>query len=114
MQKLVRINLMGLAHPITLLVPSSVMVHLSTLCGGYGALIKPVAGKKKKGDKLCFFIEHIKKAKKIWHTKRFDGTYFLSKRFYRKMKGGKEEYDGHAKVVVTQNTPIKLEYNYAS
>lgn len=44
-KKLSQSNLTGLIHPTVLLIAASIVHHLTPICAGYGAAIKPVVGK---------------------------------------------------------------------
>ena len=107
-EKLRRSHLTGLAPPITTFMPIQVSNFLSTLCVGYGADIK------KTGKKIVMFLDKENGASKLFHPKRFDGTYFLCKRkFEKKLNENKVQvshYAGCAKVVVTLHTPMKFEF----
>ena len=60
------------------------------------------------------FLDKEDGASKLFHPKRFNGTYFLCKRkFENKLNEHKvnvHEYAGHAKVVVTLYTPMKFQF----
>ena len=95
----------GLAAPIIMLIPWQVQRHITSLSTGYGADVKFVDAKDKKKERLVIFIDKQSTAEKLFHPSRFDGTNFLSKRFFKKVPNlmtSKQdlEYNGYAKVVV--------------
>ena len=103
-EKLRRSHLTGLAPPITTFMPIQVFNFFSTLCVGYGADIK------KTPKKIVMFLDKEDGATKLFHPKRFDGTYYLCKRKFEKKANKVSEYAGCAKVVVSLYTPIKFEF----
>jgi hypothetical protein len=116
--KLTRGSLTGLAPPISLYLPPQVLRYFASLCTSYGAEIKVISktGKNKKG-KMFLFICKSCTADSIFSPSRFDGTNYLVKRHFQKklnIETGKLEqaYAGHAKVAVSNYTPIRFEYNY--
>lgn len=118
--KLSRSNVTGLAAPITLFIPGQVMNYMSSLCANYGAEVVIVQPKRKLGGKTVIFIESGDCASKIFNPVRFDGTNFLSKRKFKKVvepsssstkkKQQTTVYDGHVKVPICKNTPIRFQY----
>ena len=66
--------------------------------------------------KIYVSIENPSSCEKIFAAWRFDGTNYLAKRiFAEKLIPGTRKrqlaYDGQAMVVVTEQTPIRLEYD---
>ena len=118
-EKLTRGHLTGLVPPFTTFIPWQVFRYLSALVVGYGAHMKLPTGKRKRPDKMIIWVESDEGAKKIWHNKRFDGAFYLTKRMFRKKlnpesKKPESVYDGYSKVVVSKYTPIRMEYSYKS
>ena len=126
-EKLGRKHLTGVVQPIKEFIPSEIFVHMLSMFSCYGctehATYKKKTGAKRKKKttkelkKHFVWIENSLSSKKIFAPWRFDGTNYLVKRcFARKVVSGtnkrKLQYDGHAAVVVTEETPIRLEYEY--
>jgi len=92
--------------------PLQIYNFFSSLCVGYGGEIKVTS------KKTVIFLENMSKVKQIFHPKRFDGTFFLSKRKFEKKinenQVQKMVYAGCAKVVVSEYTPIKIDYSQTS
>ena len=110
-------NVPGLANPISLFIPWQVQRHLNALCTGYGADIKVVCKKKNK-DVIYIFIDKEIQAISLFHPQRFNGTNYLAKRRFHTVLNNetkKQEWKctGIGKVVVSNYTPIKLEYDYS-
>ena len=77
----------GLAPAIKLYIPWEVAQHVFQIFQGYGAEFHEV--KKNKKRRLVLWVNEDAIARKIFNPKRFDGTYFLSKRIYKKDESGK-------------------------
>ena len=77
----------GLATPINVFIPWQVANHILSICTGYGAEVKVINDQKNKNrNKVIVFIAKEDSAQKIFNPKRFDGTYFLTKRKYSRVK----------------------------
>ena len=74
LEKLRRSHLTGLAPPVVMFMPTQIFNYFSTMCVGYGADIKRTP------KKYVMFLDKQEGAQKLFHPKRFDGTYFLTKR----------------------------------
>ena len=89
--------LAGLVPPIVTFIPLQNFNNISSFCVGYVLFLGKEGG-----------------VQKIFHPKRFDGSYFLTKQKYeKKLKENNVSstvYSGCAKVVVYLYTPIKLDY----
>ena len=92
----------------------NIMVSVEAICVGCGVRnILRKSGKRKRDppSQLQFFIESQEVVEKIFAPNRFDGTYYLAKRFFVKGKGKSDDvYSGMARVVVTRETPIEFVY----
>ena len=102
----------GLAPAIKLYIPWEVAQHVFQIFQGYGAEFHEV--KKNKMRRLVLWVNEDAIARKIFNPKRFDGTYFLSKRIYKKDESGKLQLSSIAKVVVSKGTPIQVDYYFDS
>ena len=112
-------NTTGLAPPIVMYVPWQIQRHMAPLCIGYGAEVKMLNNNNPKKEKMIIFIENDDTAQKVFNPKRFDGSYYLAKRKFKKVvednkaeNGNKMKtvYGGIAKVVVTTRTPLRFDY----
>ena len=113
LEKLRRSNLSGLVPPIVMFIPENIFNKLASLIVGYKGDIKVLAQKRK----TVIFLDDFDSVKKVFHPTRFDGTFFLSKRKFKKVVDEKslektEVYDGCARVVVSLYTPMKFDYNH--
>jgi len=112
LEKLRRSHLTGLVPPIVIFMPLQIYNFFSSLCVGYGGEIKVTS------KRTVIILENMSKVKQIFHPKRFDGTFFLSKRKFEKKinenQVQKMVYAGCAKVVVSEYTPIKIDYSQTS
>ena len=117
LEKLRRSNLTGLVPPITMFLPDKIFDNLASLIVGYkGDKEIKVSSKKRK---TVIFLDDNESAQKLFHPSRFDGTFFLSKRKFKKVVDEKslkvsEVYDGCARVVISLYTPVKFDYNHKS
>lgn len=113
--KLSRSNCTGIQSNAHLYFPWQVFARLVKLSRGYGATISTTRGKKSiKIVTVTFTSEET--VRRVWHPRRLQGCNYLAKRKYKKIPGedGNKQitvYNGIARVVVTQRTPITLVYN---
>ena len=80
-------------------------------CGVEKVIRKPGKRKSDPPSQVQFFIDSQDVADKVFSPNRFDGTYYLAKRFFVKGKGKEDIYSGMARVVVSPNTPIEFSYS---
>lgn len=116
--KLTRSKLTGLVPPIVMFIPWEIMGKIVALFVAYGSDLKNVC-KGKKSDKVVVICEKHSTAEKVFSGSRFDGTNYLRKRFFANNvdadSGDRSKtYNGCAQVVFSTNTPLRLDYNYAS
>ena len=123
-------HLTGCINPVKKFIPSEIFDLLVRMFAEYGCTIHNVCPKKKKTAKklkqsrrktqeqtnIYVSIEKPSSCDKIFAPWRFDGTNYLTKRmFAEKLIPGTTKtelaYDGQAVVVVTVQTPIRLEYD---
>lgn len=98
----------GLVSPTVLFIPWSVFRHILTLVRGYGGDVN--ASKKTIG----VVIAKQATARKLFSPARFSGQNYLARRKFNKQGDGKYHYSGRSAVVVTKNTPMRLDYNRAT
>lgn len=119
--RLSRSKVTGICGPVTIMIPWQIFRTMMGVIIGYKADTKYISGKKKgcTTEKQVFFIDKQETAEKLWSPRRFDGTNYLTKRFFKKVltrteNGNKKEtvYAGCAKVVVSTNTPIRIDYYF--
>ena len=113
MNKLTRCKRTGRLQVFSNNVFDNVMVSVEAICVGCGVRnVQRKSGKRKSDppSQLRFSIESHDVAEKIFSPNRFDGTYYLAKRFFVKCKGDSDGYGGQARVVVTPETPIEFVY----
>ena len=110
-KKLCRGRLTGIQESSNLYFPYSIFIQFAKLASAYGGTFIVQHGKKK-GEitALKLTIKSEMTSKKIFHPKRLNGLTYLVKRRFKKVKGGKSTYHGHARVVVTEQTPIAITY----
>ena len=94
-------RLTGIQESSNLYFPYSIFIQLAKLASAYGGTFIVQHGKKK-GEiiALKLTIKSEMTSKKIFHPKRLNGL----------TKGGKSTSHGHARVVVTEQTPIVITY----
>jgi len=112
MEKLCRSHLTSLALPITVFIPNEIFNYFSSFVVGYHGDIKVINER----NKVEIFLDQADGARKLFHPSRFDGSFFLFKRKFKKVLNGVTKktiarYDGCAKVVVSLYTPMKFDYN---
>ena len=104
----------GLYQNAAILFPWQIFSRLIKLSRGYGATVSTTKGK------ACIKLVTVtftseESIRKVWHPRRFESCNLLATIKYKKVPGedGKpvRVYNGMAKVVVSQNTPITLVYN---
>ena len=108
--KLGRSRMTGLMTPFVLFMPFQIFKHLWVIVQGYGGN----AETSKKGEKITLTISTPQTAAKIWSPARFSGENFLAKRHFEKIpENGRviQHYNGKSLVVVTQATPIKMDFS---
>ena len=92
----------------------NVFASVEAICIGCGVkkvIRKPGRKKSDPPSQVQFFIDSQDVADKVFSPNRFDGTYYLAKRFFVRGKGATGDiYSGMARVVVTPNTPIEFSY----
>ena len=129
-KKLGKKHLTGCIHPIKEFIPSEIFDLLVRMFAAYGSTVHNVYPKKKRTakkrkqsrrtiqepTKIYVWIEKPSSCDKIFAPWRFDGTNYLAKRvFAKKLIPGTRKrelaYDGQAVVAVTEETPIRLEYD---
>ena len=115
--KLSRSKATGEIEATSLFVTTMAMSGIEAICVGCGVQdVKRIKGKAKNDPlkKMRFFIDTEEVASKVFGPSRFDGTNYLAKRFFCKKSSAEMEYNGLARVVVTQQTPIIFEYKYSN
>lgn len=115
--KLSRSKATGKSPPISMFVPEEVMVTMEGICVACG--VRRIERQWKKSSKTLLKKLHIsidtrEVAQKVFAPARFDGTDYLAKRFFCKSNDSSEMvYNGLARVVVTPETPICMDYVYS-
>lgn len=108
--KLGRSRMTGLMTPFVLFMPFQIFKYLWVIVQGYGGNFET----SKKGEKITLTISMPQTAAKIWSPARFSGENFLAKRHFEKIpENGRviQHYNGKSLVVVTQATPIKMDFS---
>ena len=111
--KLSRSKATGIQQSSVLFYPYPVFIQFVKLVKGYGGNFKIIKDRMGNVKEMILLIDTQSTAKQVWHPAR-TGSNYLSKRMFKKLASvdGKREsvYDGHARVVVTVATPIKICY----
>ena len=110
LSKLARSRMTGLMAPISLFMPYSIFKHVWVLISGYGGDVHT----SKDGLKISLIVNKYQTAEKVWSPARFSGENFLLKRNFEKIpENGRMvyHYKGKATVVITNNTPLKIDYS---
>ena len=118
--KLSRGKLTGLLPQVKIFIPPSILSKVVALCVGYGGDMNHEfrgKGKRRKATKATVTLSGSRSAQLIFHPVRFDGSNFMRKRFFRTSvdpltKKRKKAYNGSAEVVISERTPLTLEYEY--
>lgn len=97
----------GLVNPIVLFIPWIIFRHILTLARGYRCEVNV----SKSGKKIEVTIANQAMARKMFCLSRFSGQNYLSHSKFKKLSDGKYRYSGRSAVVITKNTPMKLDYN---
>ena len=108
--KLGRSRMTGLMSPVVLFMPFHLFKHLWVLVQGYGGNSKS----SNNGERVTLCLCKAESAAKIWSPARFSGENFLSKRHFEKVpEHGRvvHHYNGKSNVVVTQATPIQMDFS---
>lgn len=108
--KLSRSRMTGLMAPISLFIPYSIFKHIWVLVSGYGGDVNA----SKDGQKISLLVNKPHTAEKVWSPARFSGENFLLRRNFEKIpENGRMvfHYKGKASVVITNKTPLKIDYS---
>lgn len=106
--KLGRSRNTGLMPPLRLFVPYNIFRHLSNIAVGYGGSLSA------KKNQIAVEMTKMDGVSKVFSPVRFEGNNFLRKRQFLKVnENGRNvfKYTGRAAVVVSQSTPLILQYN---
>jgi hypothetical protein len=109
-QKLIRSKGTGLVSPIILFIPWSVFKHFLPLTTGYGAKVCESTHKKKCKTLTIKMAKDIT-AQKVFSPQRLSGKNVLNKRFFTKDKHKTFKYSGKSTVVVSEQTPMTINYS---
>ena len=108
--KLSRSRMTGLVSPSVLFMPFPIFRHLWVLVQGHGGSTET----KRNGERITLKISKAGTVAKIWSPARFSGENFLSKRHFEEIPEGCrviQHYNGKWLVVVTESTPILLDFS---
>ncbi|KAK2556983.1 hypothetical protein P5673_020827 [Acropora cervicornis] len=99
---------------VILFIPWPIFRHITVLFRGYGGEVK-FDGKKLK---ITSTLSSMETVEKVFSPSRFEGQDLLRKRHFSHVAGLKGEveflYKGNSSVVVSNNSPLTLDYNLKS
>ena len=109
--KLSRSKATGLVNPVVLFFPWPVFRHVLTLVRGYSGDVVVTSERAR----ISITITEMNSLVKLLSPSRFSGENFIAHRHFRKVpsKSWKKllsVFDGRSLVVVTRNTPFKIDY----
>ena len=109
--KLSRSKATGLVNPVVLFFPWPVFRHVLTLVRGYSGDVVVTSERAR----ISITLTEMNSLVKLFSPSRFSGENFIAHRHFRKVpsKSGKKllsVFDGRSPVVVTRNTPFKIDY----
>ena len=108
----------GLQQSSTLFFPYQIFIQFAKLAKGYGGDFTSSRDNKGVLKDLVVTITSQETSKMVWHPCRLCGSNYLVKRKFKKLclegKNNISTYDGHARLVVTKQTPVTIKYKMKS